>query len=184
MPNGSAVTHRCTCPGCSTGRARRGWTRSSASSRRRCSPPSARNAGQGTSASTSGTPPASRRRREVMSVQNRTGLTSQASPPVQRRIGLALLVIATAELMLVLDDTIVNVALPSMQRSLHLATSHLNWVISFYALAFGGLLLAGGRAGDLFGRLRVFRVGVGVFTLASVAGGFAPNGPVLIAARG
>ena len=119
----------------------------------------------------------------AVSVQNRTGLTSQASPPVQRRLGLALLVIATAELMLVLDDTIVNVALPSMQRSLHLATSHLNWVISFYALAFGGLMLAGGRAGDLFGRLRVFRVGVGVFTLASVAGGFAPNGPMLIVAR-
>src|SRR6478672_11886140 len=119
----------------------------------------------------------------AVSVQNRTGLTSQASPPVQRRLGLALLVIATAELMLVLDDTIVNVALPSMQRSLHLATSHLNWVISFYALAIGGLMLAGGRAGDLFGRLRVFRVGVGVFTLASIAGGFAPNGPVLIVAR-
>ena len=79
-----------------------------------------------------------------MSVQNRTELTSQASPAGPRRLGLALLVIATAQLMLVLDDTIVNVALPSMQRSLHLATSHLNWVISFYALAFGGLLLAGG----------------------------------------
>ena len=85
--------------------------------------------------------------------------------------------------MLVLDDTIVNVALPSMQRSLHLATSHLNWVISFYALAFGGLMLAGGRAGDLFGRLKVFRLGIAVFTLASLAGGFAPNGPALIAAR-
>ena len=118
-----------------------------------------------------------------MSVQNRTGLTSQAPPPVQRRLGLALLVIATAELMLVLDDTIVNVALPSMQRSLHLATSHLNWVISFYALAFGGLMLAGGRAGDLFGRLKVFRLGIAVFTLASLAGGFAPNGPALIASR-
>jgi len=82
----------------------------------------------------------------------------------------------------VLDDTIVNVALPSMQRSLHLATSHLNWVISFYALAFGGLMLAGGRAGDLFGRLKVFRLGIAVFTLASLAGGLAPNGPVLIAA--
>jgi hypothetical protein len=118
-----------------------------------------------------------------VSVQNRTGLTSQAPPPVQRRLGLALLVIATAELMLVLDDTIVNVALPSMQRSLHLATSHLNWVISFYALAFGGLMLAGGRAGDLFGRLKVFRLGIAVFTLASLAGGFAPNGPALIASR-
>jgi EmrB/QacA subfamily drug resistance transporter len=119
----------------------------------------------------------------AVSVQNRSGLTAQASPPVQRRLGLALLVIAAAELMLVLDDTIVNVALPSMQRSLHLATSHLNWVISFYALAFGGLMLAGGRAGDLFGRLRVFRLGVAVFTLASLAGGFAPNGPALIASR-
>jgi MFS family permease len=102
-----------------------------------------------------------------MSVRNPTELTPQAPPAGQRRLGLALLVIATAELMLVLDDTIVNVALPSMQRSLHLATSHLNWVISFYALAFGGLMLAGGRAGDLFGRLKVFRVGITVFTLAS-----------------
>ena len=116
-----------------------------------------------------------------MSVRNPTELASQAPPAGQRRLGLALLVIATAELMLVLDDTIVNVALPSMQRSLHLATSHLNWVISFYALAFGGLMLAGGRAGDLFGRLKVFRVGIVVFTLASLAGGFAPNGPALIA---
>jgi MFS family permease len=118
-----------------------------------------------------------------MSVRNPTELASQAPPAGQRRLGLALLVIATAELMLVLDDTIVNVALPSMQRSLHLATSHLNWVISFYALAFGGLMLAGGRAGDLFGRLKVFRVGIVVFTLASLAGGFAPNGSVLIASR-
>ena len=118
-----------------------------------------------------------------MSVQNRTELTSQTPPAAPRRLGPALLVIATAQLMLVLDDTIVNVALPSMQRSLHLATPHLNWVISFYALAFGGLLLAGGRAGDLFGRLKVFRLGIVVFTLASLAGGFAPNGAALIAAR-
>src|SRR5229473_5583055 len=100
-----------------------------------------------------------------------------------RKPGLALLVIATAQLMLVLDDTIVNVALPSMQRSLHLATSNLNWVISFYALTFGGLLLLGGRAGDLFGRRRVFRFGIIVFALASMAGGFAPNGTVLVVAR-
>jgi EmrB/QacA subfamily drug resistance transporter len=121
-----------------------------------------------------------------MSLQNGTAVTSQAaaaSPARERGLRLALLVIATAELMLVLDDTIVNVALPSMQRSLHLSTPHLNWVISFYALAFGGLLLAGGRAGDLFGRLKVFRLGIAVFTLASLAGGFAPNGAALIAAR-
>jgi len=118
-----------------------------------------------------------------MSVRNQAELTSPAPPAGTRRLGLALLVIATAQLMLVLDDTIVNVALPSIQRSLHLATPHLNWVISFYALAFGGLMLAGGRAGDLFGRLTVFRLGIVVFTLASLAGGFAPNGTALIAAR-
>ena len=118
-----------------------------------------------------------------MSVQNRTELTSPALSAGNRKLGLALLVIATAQLMLVLDDTIVNVALPSIQRSLHLATPHLNWVISFYALAFGGLMLAGGRAGDLFGRLKVFRLGIVVFTLASLAGGLAPNGAGLIAAR-
>ena len=100
-----------------------------------------------------------------------------------RNLGRALLVIATAQLMLVLDDTIVNVALPSMQRSLHIAPSHLNWVASFYALAFGGLLLAGGRAGDLFGRLRMFRAGIIVFALASMAGGFAPDATALLAAR-
>ena len=106
-----------------------------------------------------------------------------APPAAGRRLGLALLVIATAQLMLVLDDTIVNVALPSMQRSLHIATPHLNWVASFYALAFGGLLLAGGRAGDLFGRLRMFRAGIIVFALASMAGGLAPDGTALLAAR-
>jgi len=120
-----------------------------------------------------------------MSVHDRAETSSQvAAPPAAgRRLGLALLVIATAQLMLVLDDTIVNIALPSMQRSLHIATPHLNWVASFYALAFGGLLLAGGRAGDLFGRLRVFRIGIIVFALASMAGGFAPDATALVAAR-
>src|SRR5438105_6016571 len=100
-----------------------------------------------------------------MSPQDATEIIPQAAAPpaIGRKLGLALLVIATAQLMLVLDDTIVNVALPSMQRSLHLSTSHLNWVASFYALAFGGLLLAGGRVGDLFGRLRLFRIGIIVF---------------------
>lgn len=107
--------------------------------------------------------------------------TAAAAPP--RRLGLALLIIATAQLMLVLDDTIVNVAVPSIQRSLDVPTSSLNWVISFYALSFGGLLLVGGRAGDLFGRLRVFRAGIALFTLASVSGGFAPNETALIVSR-
>jgi MFS family permease len=77
--------------------------------------------------------------------------------PVQRRLGLALLVIAAAQLMLVLDSTIMNVALPGIQGALDLAPSDLNRVITAYALGFGGLLLVGGRAGDLFGRRRVFR---------------------------
>jgi EmrB/QacA subfamily drug resistance transporter len=120
-----------------------------------------------------------------MSVNRQTETTAEVAAPAAsgRRLGLALLVIATAQLMLVLDDTIVNVALPSVQRSLHLSTSDLNWVISFYALAFGGLLLAGGRAGDLFGRLRVFRAGIIVFALASLAGGLASDGTALLVAR-
>jgi EmrB/QacA subfamily drug resistance transporter len=112
-----------------------------------------------------------------------TAPPAAASPAAGRKLGLALLIIATAQLMLVLDDTIVNVALPSMQRSLHIAAPHLNWTISFYALTFGGLLLVGGRAGDLFGRLRVFRIGIIVFALASMAGGLAPDATALLAAR-
>ena len=99
----------------------------------------------------------------IQSTQN--GPTSAIQP----KLGFALVVVATAQLMLVLDDTIVNVALPSMQRSLHIPPSHLNWVASFYALTFGGLLLAGGRAGDLYGRLRVFRIGIVIFAVASMA---------------
>jgi EmrB/QacA subfamily drug resistance transporter len=106
-----------------------------------------------------------------------------SSPATNRKLGFALLVIASAQLMLVLDDTIVNVALPSMQRSLHIPPSHLNWVASFYALTFGGFLLAGGRAGDLYGRLRLFRIGIVVFALASMAGGLAPNATSLLIAR-
>lgn len=102
---------------------------------------------------------------------------------VAQKSGIALLVIATAQLMLVLDTTIVNVALPSIQRSLHMETTSLNWVITAYAVAFGGLLLVGGRAGDLLGRRRVFRFGLVIFTLASLAGGLAPNGSALIIAR-
>jgi EmrB/QacA subfamily drug resistance transporter len=95
----------------------------------------------------------------------------------------ALMVIATAQLMMVLDDTVANVALPSIQADLDMTTVALPWVISAYVLAFGGLLLLGGRAGDLFGRRRVLRVGLVVFIAASVVGGLAPTGELLIAAR-
>jgi MFS family permease len=80
-----------------------------------------------------------------------TAPQATASSAADRKLGLALLIIATAQFMLVLDDTIVNVALHSIQRSLQLPTAHLNWVASFYALTFGGLLLAGGRAGSTAG---------------------------------
>ena len=101
----------------------------------------------------------------------------------RRRLGLALLVIATAQLMVVLDATIVNVALPHIQRALGFSGSDLEWVVNAYALAFGGLLLLGGRAGDLLGRRRVFIAGVIVFSAASLAGGFATTQAWLLTAR-
>lgn len=119
-----------------------------------------------------------------MSLQDRTQAVPEAAPPRQDgKLGLALLVIAAAQLMLVLDGTIVTVALPSMQSGLGLTESSLGWIVTAYALAFGGLLLAGGRAGDLFGRRRVFRIGLVLFTLASLLGGLAESGELLIAAR-
>ncbi|MBB2923677.1 MFS transporter [Cellulomonas cellasea] len=95
----------------------------------------------------------------------------------------ALLVIATAQLMMVLDDTVANVALPSIQADLGMSAAALPWVINAYVLAFGGLLLLGGRAGDLYGRRRVLRAGLVVFTLASVVGGLAPTSELLVGAR-
>jgi EmrB/QacA subfamily drug resistance transporter len=100
-----------------------------------------------------------------------------------RNLNLALVVIATAQLMVVLDATIVNIALPSMQRALHFSPTGLEWVINAYTLVFGGFLLLGGRAGDLLGRRRMFVVGLLVFTLGSLAGGLATNATWLIAAR-
>ena len=101
----------------------------------------------------------------------------------QRRLGLALLVIATAQLMVVLDATIVNVALPHIQRALGFSGTGLEWVVNAYALAFGGLLLLGGRAGDLLGRRKVFIAGILLFSAASLAGGFATTQAWLLAAR-
>ena len=101
----------------------------------------------------------------------------------QRRLGLALLVIATAQLMVVLDATVVNVALPHIQRALGFSGSGLEWVVNAYALAFGGLLLLGGRAGDLLGRRKMFIGGLLVFSAASLAGGFATSQGWLLAAR-
>jgi EmrB/QacA subfamily drug resistance transporter len=92
-------------------------------------------------------------------------------------------VIAAAQLMVVLDATITNIALPAIQTDLGMSDANLAWVVNSYALAFGGLLLLGGKAGDLFGRRKMFQVGIAVFTLASLLGGLAPNEGLLIGAR-
>ena len=100
-----------------------------------------------------------------------------------RRLGLALLVIATAQLMVVLDATIVNVALPHIQQALGFSGSGLEWVVNAYAVTFGGLLLLGGRAGDILGRRRVFVFGLLLFSAASLFGGFATSQAWLLTAR-
>ena len=111
--------------------------------------------------------------------QARPATTTEAP----RRLGLALAVIATAQLMIVLDLTIVTVALPHIQAALHFSGSNLEWVVNAYAVTFGGLLLLGGRSGDLRGRRRVFIAGLLVFVLASLLGGLATDQGWLIAAR-
>jgi|GEM_PF-147915 len=103
------------------------------------------------------------------------------TPP--RHLGIALAVIAFAQLMVVLDTTIVNVALPSIQRALRFSATDLEWVVNAYSLAFGGLLLLGGRAGDLFGRRRMFIAGVLLFAAGSFAGGLATTSTWLIFSR-
>jgi EmrB/QacA subfamily drug resistance transporter len=95
----------------------------------------------------------------------------------------ALLVVCVGQLMIVLDSTIVNVALPSIQRDLHFTQANLTWVVNAYLITYGSLLLLAGRAGDLIGRRKVFLAGVAVFTTASVLNGLAPNAITLIAAR-
>lgn len=99
------------------------------------------------------------------------------------RPGVALSVIAACQLMVVLDSTIVNIALPHIQGTLGFSTTGLSWVLNAYTLAFGGLLLLGGRAGDILGRRRVFVFGILLFTFASLLGGFAQEPWQLLAAR-
>ncbi|GAB0107711.1 MFS transporter [Nocardia sp. JMUB6875] len=99
------------------------------------------------------------------------------------RSGIVLATLLTCQLMIVLDITVMNVALPRIQSDLHFSATGLSWVMNSYSLVFGGLLLLGGRAGDLFGRRTLFLTGATLFTLASLAGGLAPTAGWLIAAR-
>jgi EmrB/QacA subfamily drug resistance transporter len=94
-----------------------------------------------------------------------------------------LIAVALATFMTYLDNNIVNVALPVIERDLHLSTSGLEWVVSGYILVFASLLLAGGRLADVYGRKRLFAIGLGIFTVASLIAGFAGSADVLIAAR-
>src|ERR1700761_8107362 len=97
--------------------------------------------------------------------------------------GVVLALACVAQFMVVLDVSIVTVALPSIGRDLHYTASGLQWVVSAYVLTFAGFLLFGGRAADLFGRRRIYLFGMSLFTLASLVGGLAENSAWLTAAR-
>ena len=94
-----------------------------------------------------------------------------------------LVLICLAQFMVVLDATVVNVALPSIQKDLHLNEANLQWIVNAYTLVFGGFLLLGGRAGDLIGRKRLFLAGIVVFTVASLLNGLATSSGMLIGFR-
>jgi EmrB/QacA subfamily drug resistance transporter len=98
-------------------------------------------------------------------------------------LGWALVLISVAQLMVVLDGTITNIALPYIGNDLHITQANLAWIVTGYALAFGGLLLLGGRLGDLYGRRRIFGAGLIVFAIASLIGGFAQNETMLLGSR-
>lgn len=121
--------------------------------------------------------------------------TTQARPQPDRttraagthdhiHLGWALALISVAQLMVVLDATIANIALPFIQRDLAISQANLQWIVTGYSLAFGGLLLLGGRLGDLYGRRRVFMVGVAIFAVASGIGGLAQSEIMLLGSRG
>jgi EmrB/QacA subfamily drug resistance transporter len=106
-----------------------------------------------------------------------------AAAPAETNRWLVLVLVCVAQFMVVLDATIVNVALPSIQRGLHFSPVSLQWIVNAYTLVFGGFLLLGGRAADLLGRQRLFIAGIVVFTAASLLNGIAPSSSVLIGGR-
>src|SRR5215470_19637258 len=112
-------------------------------------------------------------------------VTTPATPPdpATRRRWLALAVLAVAQFMIFLDETVVNVALPSIKTSLGFSQSSLAWVINAYVLVFGGLILLGGRTADLAGRRKMFLAGTAIFGLASLLDGLATSQAMLIGAR-
>ncbi|MGN6607256.1 MAG: MFS transporter [Jatrophihabitans sp.] len=119
-----------------------------------------------------------------MSAPRQLDLPADARAARFRTPGLVLAVVCVAQFMVVLDISIVNVALPDMQRELHMSQNALGWVLNAYTLTFAGFLLLGGRAADLWGRRRLFLIGVALFSLTSLLGGLAQTGGELIGARG
>jgi len=109
--------------------------------------------------------------------------TGGAAPGGPNRGTALLATLAMAQFMVVLDFTIVNVALPSIQHGLHVSTTTLQWLVSAYAITFGGFLLLGGRLADVLGRARLYRLGIGIFVVASISGGLAVEPGLLIASR-
>src|SRR5256885_7821928 len=103
--------------------------------------------------------------------------------PTSRTRWFALYVLCGGSLMIVLDTTIVNVALPSIRADLGFSRTSLAWVVNAYLLTFGGFLLLGGRLGDLFGHRRLFLIGISLFTLASLCCGLANSQGLLVGAR-
>src|SRR3954469_14143287 len=118
-----------------------------------------------------------------MSLTNNSLTHVSANPNPERSRWIALIVLCVGMLMIVLDATVVNVALPSIQDDLGFGGSSLAWVVNAYLIAFGGLLLLAGRLGDLISRRGVFLAGLGVFTVASLACGLAQDQAVLVGAR-
>ena len=111
----------------------------------------------------------------------KTTPTPAETPPRRQPLQLALILVAA--FMVVLDFSIVNVALPSIERELHMPADAVQWIVTGYAISFGGLLILGGRAADLLGRRRMFVIGLVAFAIASLAGGLAQDPVLLIAAR-
>src|SRR6266568_304830 len=112
-----------------------------------------------------------------------TAIAHPGAPPANSRRWLGLVLLCLAQLMLILDITVVNVALPDIGAGLQLARPTLTWVLTAYTIAFGGLMLFGGRLADLFGARRVLLTGLVIFTGASMASGLANGGPMLIGGR-
>ncbi|HEX9549258.1 MAG TPA: MFS transporter, partial [Acidimicrobiales bacterium] len=112
-----------------------------------------------------------------------SGSEGAALPAGLRASGSALALVCAAQFVLQLDFSIVNVALPTIQRQLHFTAAHLQWIVTGYALTFGSLLLLGGRAGDLIGHRRLLLVGLSLFGVSSLSAGFSLSPGLLIGSR-